>query len=69
MVVMLTGRCRFELGEAGTPQYKEVEMVDGEVLVLPSEVLHSCVALEDSLILDLFSPPSERTGVDEAGRA
>jgi quercetin dioxygenase-like cupin family protein len=36
----------------------------GEVLVLPGNVAHSCTALEDSHILDLFSPVSATTGVD-----
>jgi quercetin dioxygenase-like cupin family protein len=63
-VVMLTGRCTFGLGAPGTPDYKEIELKGGEVLVLPGHVPHSCRALEDSHILDLFSPISETTGVD-----
>lgn len=63
-VVLLQGRCRFGIGAEGEPQRREIEVSMGQVLHLPSNVPHSCVALEDTRILDLFSPPSEKTGVD-----
>lgn len=37
-------------------QEKEVLVSAGEVLVIPSQVPHRIVALEDSLSLDIFSP-------------
>jgi len=37
----------------------------GEILHLPSFVPHSAEALEDTLVLDIFSPPSEKTGIDK----
>lgn len=64
-VVMLSGRCVFGLGTEGA-DHREVEVAGGEVLQLPSNLPHSCRALEDTLILDLFSPPSATTGVDRA---
>lgn len=66
-VVMISGRCVFGLGEIGTPEYHELEMRGGQVLELPANVWHSCRALEDSLIYDVFSPVSETTGVDQHG--
>ena len=36
----------------------------GEVLHLPSNCPHSAEALEETVVLDIFSPPSERTGID-----
>jgi quercetin dioxygenase-like cupin family protein len=66
-VVMLTGRCTFGIGEPGSKDFREVELRTGEVLVLPGTVPHSCKALEDSHILDLFSPVSATTGVDNHG--
>jgi len=62
--VVLSGRVRFGLGEPGSAEYEEIETVGGEVLHLPSNLPHSAEALEDSRLIDIFSPPSETTGVD-----
>jgi quercetin dioxygenase-like cupin family protein len=64
-VVVVSGKCRFGLGAPGTPEHREVVVEGGQVLVLPPDVPHSCVALEETRILDLFSPPSATTGVDQ----
>lgn len=37
----------------------------GQVLELLVNVRHGAEALETTVILDVFSPPSEKTGVDE----
>lgn len=66
-VVMLRGRCLFGIGAEDSPHRREVEVCGGEVLVLPPNLPHSCRAIEETLILDLFSPPSAATGVDAAG--
>jgi len=66
-VVVLSGRCVFGLGEPRTPEFREVEVEGGQVLVLPGMVWHSCRALEETRILDLFSPVSAATGVDAHG--
>ncbi|MBS0197580.1 MAG: cupin domain-containing protein [Planctomycetes bacterium] len=63
-VVMLRGRCEFGLGEEGSPAHRTLEVRGGEVLHLPSNVPHSCRAIEETEILDLFSPVSAVTGVD-----
>jgi len=62
--VVLSGRIRFGIGAEGAPDRRELTLGAGEVLEIPSNVPHSAHALEDTLILDLFSPPSEKTGVD-----
>ena len=36
-----------------------VSLRAGEVLVLPSNLPHEAVALEESVVLDMFSPPRE----------
>ena len=59
-----SGRVRFGLGDEGTPRRREVVLTAGEVLHLPPNVPHSAEALEDSQVIDMFSPPSEKTGVD-----
>lgn len=62
---VIRGRIRFGLGIEGSPEHQEVELSDGEVLHLPANVPHSAEALDETLILDLFSPPSEKTGIDQ----
>ena len=64
MAVVLSGHIRFILPEHGGRAEKVVELKGGQVLVLPANVPHGAEALEDTLILDVFSPPSEGTGVD-----
>lgn len=61
---VVSGRMRFGLGEPGTTGFREVTLAGGEVLHLPGGVKHSAVALEDSEVLDIFSPPSATTGID-----
>jgi len=64
LAVVLEGRIRFGVGEEGGPHHRVHELGAGEVLIVPPDVWHSAEALEDTLILDVFSPPSEKTGVD-----
>ena len=63
---VIRGRIRFDLGELGSSEYEQVELTGGEVLHLPCNVPHGAEALEETLVLDLFSPPSEKTGIDKA---
>jgi quercetin dioxygenase-like cupin family protein len=51
---ILQGALRFWIGEQGTEQ---VVVRAGEVLHLPSYVWHKAEALEDTLDMDIFSPP------------
>ena len=60
----LSGRLRFELGTKGSDDWREVIVAAGEVLHLPANVPHSAEAMEDTLVLDIFSPPSATTGID-----
>jgi quercetin dioxygenase-like cupin family protein len=50
------GALHFKLGEA---QDREVTVRAGEVLVIPSNTPHSALALEDTIDIDIFSPPRE----------
>jgi quercetin dioxygenase-like cupin family protein len=61
---VLSGRLRFLIGEAGAADAKEIIVGAGEVLHLPSCVPHTAEALEDTVVLDVFSPPSAETGID-----
>lgn len=61
--VIVSGRMRFTLPRPDGSR-DVVVLGPGEVLHLPPDVPHEGEALEDSIVLDIFSPPSERTGVD-----
>ncbi len=50
---VLSGRVRFEV--EGQPK----EVSTGGTIHLPSNVPHAVTALENSLVLDMFSPPRE----------
>ncbi len=63
------GKLRFGIGEEGTPERTELIVAAGEVLHLPANLPHSAEAIEASLVIDLFAPPSEGTGIDAHGRA
>jgi quercetin dioxygenase-like cupin family protein len=54
LTYILEGALRFRIGEDGA---EEVTVAAGEVLHIPSNVWHEAVALEDTLDVDVFSPP------------
>jgi quercetin dioxygenase-like cupin family protein len=60
---ILSGKLRFTINEGAKDQHT-IDAPAGAVLHLPGNVPHSATALEDSVVLDIFSPPSEKTGVD-----
>lgn len=53
---ILEGALRFWIGEDGE---EEIEVRAGEVLHIPSHVPHKAEALEDTLDVDVFSPPRQ----------
>ena len=61
---VMSGELLFGIGEKEDGGYSEVTVKGGEVIHLPSNIPHSATAIEESLVLDLFSPPSEKAGVD-----
>ncbi len=56
LTYILEGALRFWLGE---DESEEVVVRAGEVLHLPSMLPHKAEALEDTLDVDIFSPPRE----------
>jgi len=56
MTYILDGRLRFWLGE---DESEEVDVRAGEVLFIPSNCWHKAEAMEDTLDLDVFSPPRQ----------
>jgi quercetin dioxygenase-like cupin family protein len=61
---IISGSLKFGIGAENDPRRRTITVKAGEVLHLPGNVPHSAEALEDTLVLDLFSPPSETTGID-----
>lgn len=56
LTYVLEGALRFWLGENGE---KEQVVRAGEVLVIPSNLPHKAEALQDTLDVDVFSPPRQ----------
>jgi quercetin dioxygenase-like cupin family protein len=56
LTYILEGALKFWIGE---DQKKEVIVRAGEVLVIPSHIPHKAEALEDTLDVDVFSPPRQ----------
>jgi quercetin dioxygenase-like cupin family protein len=63
LTYILEGALHFKLGAKGE---RELTVRAGEVLVIPSWLPHSAVALEDTLDVDVFNPPRQDwlTGTD-----
>ena len=55
LTYILSGALKFWIGE----EMKEITVRAGEVLVIPSNVLHKAEALEDTLDVDIFDPPRQ----------
>jgi quercetin dioxygenase-like cupin family protein len=49
---IVEGALRFTLGDGRT-----ITVSAGQILVIPSDLKHSAVALEDTVDLDIFAPP------------
>jgi quercetin dioxygenase-like cupin family protein len=56
LTYILEGALHFKLGE---DQREEVTVSAGQVLHIPSNLPHEALALEDTLDVDVFSPPRE----------
>jgi len=56
LTYILEGALHFWLGE---DESEEVVVHAGEVLVIPSNLPHKALALEDTLDVDVFSPPRQ----------
>ena len=58
---ILRGKLRFTFGPGGP---EPVDVGPGEVLHLPSNCPHGAEAIEETVVLDIFSPPCAMTGID-----
>ena len=63
--VVVEGRLLFRVGTAGSDEFREELVTAGQVMRLPPFVPHAARALERTVVYDLFSPPSKKTGIDQ----
>ncbi len=65
MSCVVSGLLRFELEATDHEPQREVRVGPGQVLHLPPFVRHGVVVEELTEVLDIFSPPSATTGIDQ----
>jgi quercetin dioxygenase-like cupin family protein len=56
---ILEGALRLWVGAEGSPEQAVHDVHAGEVLVIPSNLPHRALALEDTLDVDVFCPPRQ----------
>jgi len=56
MTYVLAGHLQLTVGEDGATSH---DLRAGEVIHLPSNVPHAALAIEDTQVMDVFSPPRE----------
>jgi quercetin dioxygenase-like cupin family protein len=59
VTMLKTGALEFEMGKTGETSNARFVLKPGDVLVIPPNMPHRVVALEDSTATDLFTPPRE----------
>ncbi|MDX2114969.1 MAG: cupin domain-containing protein [Planctomycetota bacterium] len=64
MSCVLSGRLRMEFPEAGGAPPRRVVLGPGEAVHIPGGVPHGAVAEDETVVLDVFAPPSATTGID-----
>ena len=53
---VIAGALRFTIGEAGE---QTINVGSGEIILIPSNLIHAVEALEDTLEYDVFTPPRQ----------
>ena len=56
LTYILEGALKFKIGDDGA---EEITVHAGEVLLIPSNIPHQAEALEETLDVDVFSPPRQ----------
>lgn len=56
---ILDGALRLWVGAEGSPEQRVHDVRAGEMLVIPSNLPHRAVALEDTVDVDVFCPPRQ----------
>jgi quercetin dioxygenase-like cupin family protein len=66
IAIVVSGKITFGIHDTDSADYREETLVGGQVLEIPSNVPHSARAHEETIVLDVFSPPAEATGIDKS---
>ena len=66
ITIILEGRLLVRIGTIGSDEMREAVLGPGEVIAFPPFVPHGFLALERVVAFDVFSPPSDKTGIDQA---
>ncbi len=64
ITIVLEGRLLVRIGTIGSDEIREEVLGPGEVVAFPPFAPHGFQALERVVAFDVFSPPSDRTGID-----
>lgn len=64
--IVVEGALLFRVGTVGSDAFREELVSAGQVMELPPFVPHAAKALERTVVFDLFSPPSDKTGIDQS---
>ena len=65
ITIVIEGRLLVRIGTIGSDEIREQVLGPGEVIVFPPFAPHGVRALERVVVFDVFSPPSDKTGVDQ----
>lgn len=65
ITVIVEGLVVCRVADAGSEDFREETLTAGQVMVLPPFAPHGFRALERTVAFDIFSPPSDKTGIDQ----
>jgi quercetin dioxygenase-like cupin family protein len=65
ITIVLEGRLLVRIGTIGSDEIREEVLGPGEVVAFPPFAPHGFQALERVVAFDVFSPPSDKTGIDQ----
>ena len=65
ITIILEGRVVCRVADVDSGDFREETLTAGDVMVLPPHAPHGFRALERTVAFDVFSPPSDKTGIDQ----
>jgi len=66
ITIILEGRLLVRIGTVDSDEIREAVLGPGEAIVFPPFAPHGFLALERVVAFDVFSPPSDKTGIDQS---